>query len=254
VTTFLHSGLKDATAQTSTAQSLTATRVYDAFGMVVSSTGAWKGPFGYAGEHGYQEDATGLQLLGHRYYDPSTGRFLTRDPAKDGSNWYGYCGNEPTTLADPEGLDAIGEKAGDIATDDVTHGRRKNQKDCKEWVKDVYRRAGDPDMPDGVANTWEDGLRKRKDTWEEVTDGSQQKGDVIVTRRKRGKHGHVMIVGSDAVYDASWEPNGGGHGPKERQKLKTKYKDKIRPNDGKITVWRHKDKNVGNKENKPIKK
>ena len=105
VSTFLHSGLKDATAQTSAAQSVTATRVYDAFGMVVASTGTWKGPFGYAGEHGYQEESTGLQLLGHRYYDPSTGRFLTRDPAKCGRNWYGYCANSPTAAVDPDGLD-----------------------------------------------------------------------------------------------------------------------------------------------------
>jgi hypothetical protein len=68
--TFFHSGLKDATAQTSTSQTLTSTRVYDAFGMVVSSTGTWKGPFGYAASAGYQEDSTGLQFLGHRYYDP----------------------------------------------------------------------------------------------------------------------------------------------------------------------------------------
>ena len=58
---------------------MVASRQYDAFGNVASSTGTWTGPFGYAGGFGYQEDATGLKLLGHRYYDSSTGRFLTRD-------------------------------------------------------------------------------------------------------------------------------------------------------------------------------
>jgi hypothetical protein len=29
-------------------------------------------------------------LLGHRYYDPTLGRFLSRDPIKDGRNWYVY--------------------------------------------------------------------------------------------------------------------------------------------------------------------
>jgi len=54
---------------------------------------------------GYQEDADfGLKLLGHRYYDPSTGRFLTRDPIKDGRNWYGYCDNNPNNWIDPSGL------------------------------------------------------------------------------------------------------------------------------------------------------
>jgi RHS repeat-associated protein len=104
VSTFLHTALKDATAQSNTSQQLSSTRSYDAFGMVVGQSGAWKGPFGYAGASGYQEDETGLQLLGHRYYDPSTGRFLTRDPIQDGRNWYVYCGNDPVNGVDPEGL------------------------------------------------------------------------------------------------------------------------------------------------------
>ncbi|MDX2066064.1 MAG: RHS repeat-associated core domain-containing protein, partial [Fimbriimonadaceae bacterium] len=67
--------------------------------------GTWTGPFGFAGNWGYQEDGdSGLQLLGHRYYDPSTGRFLTRDPIKDGRNWYSYCENNPLTAVDPAGL------------------------------------------------------------------------------------------------------------------------------------------------------
>jgi RHS repeat-associated protein len=105
VSTFLNSGLKDVAKQTDAAGSVTATRKYDAYGMVIGSTGTWKGPFGYSGSAGYQEDETGLQLLGHRYYDPSTGRFLTRDPIKDGRNWYGYCGNNPVVRVDANGLE-----------------------------------------------------------------------------------------------------------------------------------------------------
>lgn len=33
----------------------------------------------------------------------TTGRFLTRDPIKDGRNWYGYCENNPITRVDPNG-------------------------------------------------------------------------------------------------------------------------------------------------------
>jgi len=106
-TTYLHSGLKNADAQSSPAQALTGTRQYDAFGNLASTTGTWQGPFGYAGGFGYQEDATGLKLLGHRLYDASTGRFLTRDPIKDGRNWYVYCDNDPIGATDPEGLDRI---------------------------------------------------------------------------------------------------------------------------------------------------
>ena len=105
-TTFLHSGLKNADSQSGTGQTVTAAKQYDAFGNVVSSSGTWKGPFAYAGSFGYQEDGdSGLKLLGHRYYDPSTGRFLTKDPAKDGRNWYAYGSGEhaPTAIADPDG-------------------------------------------------------------------------------------------------------------------------------------------------------
>jgi RHS repeat-associated protein len=104
-TTFLHSGIKSVDAQSTTAQTVTATRQYDAFGNLVTSAGTWNGPFGYAGGFGYQEDATGLRLLGHRYYDSSTGRFLTRDPIKDGRNWYAYCDSDPINGADPNGLE-----------------------------------------------------------------------------------------------------------------------------------------------------
>jgi RHS repeat-associated protein len=103
-TTYMHSGLKNAEAQTSTSQAITAERTYDAFGNVASSTGTWKGPFGYAGSHGYQEDGSGYKLLGHRLYDPQVGRFLTRDPIQDGRNWYAYCDNNPVTSYDAEGL------------------------------------------------------------------------------------------------------------------------------------------------------
>src|SRR6185312_5073323 len=40
-----------------------------------------------------------------RYYDSSTGRFLTKDPAQDGRNWYAYCGSQPGIKVDPEGTD-----------------------------------------------------------------------------------------------------------------------------------------------------
>ncbi|WP_025228633.1 RHS repeat-associated core domain-containing protein [Fimbriimonas ginsengisoli] len=90
--------------QTGTTAITTSTRTYDAFGLVVSSSGSPSGPFGFVGKEGYQEDAdSGLKLLGHRYYDASAGRFITRDSAKDGRNWYSYCGNNPTRYADPNG-------------------------------------------------------------------------------------------------------------------------------------------------------
>jgi RHS repeat-associated protein len=81
--------------------------LYDAFGMTVSRTGTTATPFGFVGAQGYQSDAdSGLQLLGHRYYDASIGRFLSSDPAKAGTNWYAYCENDPLLSFDEDGLDA----------------------------------------------------------------------------------------------------------------------------------------------------
>ena len=57
------------------------------------------------GAAGYQSDSvTGLQLLSHRYYDLSIGRFLSSDPAQAGTNWYAYCDNNPLVGCDPTGL------------------------------------------------------------------------------------------------------------------------------------------------------
>ena len=53
---------------------------------------------------GKEEDATGLYYFNARYYDPSIGRFITEDPARDGINWYTYCGNNPLSYTDPSGL------------------------------------------------------------------------------------------------------------------------------------------------------
>ena len=93
------------TRQTNASQSTTSTRVYDAFGNLESSTGTPQSPFGFVGGQGYQEDGdSGLKLLGHRLYDPSTGRFLTRDPAKNGRNWFCYCDANPLGESDPEGF------------------------------------------------------------------------------------------------------------------------------------------------------
>ncbi len=83
---------------------------YDGFGSITSS---WLGqgqvpsvtPFKFGGANGCQTDAdTGLVLMGHRYYDKRTGRFISQDPAGDGDNWYGYAGNDPMNGSDPSGL------------------------------------------------------------------------------------------------------------------------------------------------------
>ncbi|MBR5152041.1 MAG: RHS repeat-associated core domain-containing protein [Clostridia bacterium] len=78
--------------------------LYDAFGNLQSENIA-DNPFRYCGE--YYDAETGMIYLRNRYYDPSIGRFITEDPARDGLNWYVYCGNNPIMFVDPWGLVSI---------------------------------------------------------------------------------------------------------------------------------------------------
>jgi RHS repeat-associated protein len=80
--------------------------MYDAYGFG-QSTGSPSDPWGYGAQWGYFTDReTGLLLLTHRYYDPSAGRFLNRDPIglAGGLNVYGYVQDNPANAVDPLGL------------------------------------------------------------------------------------------------------------------------------------------------------
>ena len=84
------------------AKSSYSTCVYDAYGNKTEDFGTGDAPFGYCGE--YTDKESGLVYLRNRYYDPSTGSFITEDPIKDGNNWYGYCEGNPVNAWDPLGL------------------------------------------------------------------------------------------------------------------------------------------------------
>ena len=67
-------------------------------------------PVDFGGQDGdYTDLETDLIFCTHRYYDPGTGRWLTRDPIgyAGGVNLYGYCGGNPVNRADPEGTDDL---------------------------------------------------------------------------------------------------------------------------------------------------
>ncbi len=73
---------------------------YDPYGN--QTMGNTSNPFRYCGE--YQDLCSGLIYLRNRYYDPSIGRFISEDPARDGLNWYVYANNNPIKYIDPSGL------------------------------------------------------------------------------------------------------------------------------------------------------
>lgn len=88
-------------------QSVLTSDVYDAHGNRI--TGSTTDVWAYKAQWGYYRDTeTGLYLCTFRYYDPQTGRFLTRDPIGYGGgiNLYGYTQNNPVNMADPLGTSA----------------------------------------------------------------------------------------------------------------------------------------------------
>jgi len=88
---------------TQTGTGVVATFTYDPYGKKTASTGTVTTPFGFAGQ--YTDPETGFIYLRNRYYDPTTGNFLTRDPIEGLTrSAYGYVGGNPLNLTDPLGL------------------------------------------------------------------------------------------------------------------------------------------------------
>jgi RHS repeat-associated protein len=76
---------------------------FDPYGSLVSATRAITNPFKFAGE--YQDPESGLYYLRARYYDPSTGQFVSRDPLlPETHDPYGYGSDSPLNVTDPSGL------------------------------------------------------------------------------------------------------------------------------------------------------
>jgi RHS repeat-associated protein len=90
-------------AITSSNGSVASTYTYDAYGNVTGSTGTLSNPLQYAGQ--YTDAESGLQYDRARYYDPTVGGFLSRDPAAAATRQpYGYVANSPVNGSDPSGL------------------------------------------------------------------------------------------------------------------------------------------------------
>ncbi len=80
---------------------------YGPFGEVIRATGpmAKVNPFGWGGKIGDPE--TDLVYYGYRYYNRSTGRWLSRDPIEEkagGPHLYKFVSNDPLDVSDPLGL------------------------------------------------------------------------------------------------------------------------------------------------------
>jgi RHS repeat-associated protein len=96
---YLTDGLGSTTEITDGSGTVTGTYAYDAFGAVRAQTGATT-EWSFTGE---QHDATGLEYVRARYYDASTGRFLSQDPMPLLQR-YAYANDNPANFVDPSGM------------------------------------------------------------------------------------------------------------------------------------------------------
>jgi RHS repeat-associated protein len=105
-------------------------RSYDAFGamkcMAPDGSPIANSPTGV--DVGFQgqvcEEVTGLYQMGYRWFNPSLGRWLSRDPigTEGGTNEFSFCGNHPILATDPYGLmDIVGNTAPGMKCSEIDH-------------------------------------------------------------------------------------------------------------------------------------
>jgi len=78
---------------------------YEAFGSVMNERGEENFTPNYTGK--FFDESSGLYYFNARWYDCELGRFTSQDPARDGVNWWIYCGGNPITYIDPDGRDIV---------------------------------------------------------------------------------------------------------------------------------------------------
>jgi RHS repeat-associated protein len=107
---------------------------YDSFGNAQIGAQGITNHLRFPGQ--YFDAETGLHYNRHRYYDPTTGRYLRADPYGQGLNHYAYSFNNPLTLIDPHGLcavDTLGQYAGTGVGAEAT-----------TWYAEQYNDTGNP--------------------------------------------------------------------------------------------------------------
>ncbi len=93
------------TSLSSSAGALANTYTYDSFGNLTNSTGTVRNPFQFTGREFDPE--TGIDYYRARYYNPTSGRFISEDPdsfRSDDLDFYRYVHNSPINDTDPSGL------------------------------------------------------------------------------------------------------------------------------------------------------
>jgi RHS repeat-associated protein len=102
---YLYDGKGNVTSLINSSQAVAAAYSYDPFGNLMARTGTLDQPYRFSTKP--YDDNTGLYYYGYRFYRPSIGRWISRDPIRErgGLNLYGFVQNNPVNRLDPLGLD-----------------------------------------------------------------------------------------------------------------------------------------------------
>lgn len=131
---YVYDGRGNVVALTDATGNAVATYAYDEFGEVTVDTehfsNGWHNPYLYDGAEGVRYDAvTGLNWMSVRAYDPSLGRFISRDPLGRTPLFglvtqpYVYTDNNPLSRTDPSGQRYVlaGQAGRDAPAKDTGH-------------------------------------------------------------------------------------------------------------------------------------
>ena len=102
---YVYDGLGSVLGEVDPSGNITSSRKYDIYGLVRGgSNPGGTSSHKFVGALGHpSEDNTALIYMRARYMDAATGRFISEDTVRSGTNWLAYCGSNPTNYCDPSG-------------------------------------------------------------------------------------------------------------------------------------------------------
>jgi len=199
----LYDGTGHVVCLTDINKNLLAEYAYGPFGERIHATGplAQSNPWRYATK--YLDEETGLYYFGHRYLDPITGQFLSRDPLGENEsiNLYQYCGGDPINRIDVLGLESVPVYRNQIAQAMAQLGWTQHEhevrsraldSDLAAWFELFAAAEAAGDKPDG----------RLMDAVAYVNALGHELNDARLDTTSRWAHGrsHVANAGIDRIY------------------------------------------------------
>jgi len=111
---YFHDGNGNVSTLVSASDALVASYTYTPFGGTLTAAGSWAPVNAYRFSAKECDAFTGLYYYGFRYYNPGTGRWLSREPLGERAspNLYGFVNGDPLNMWDVLGLFGDGRKYG----------------------------------------------------------------------------------------------------------------------------------------------